>query len=127
MNFPNAQGNFLTAPPHKEFQHVPFDMDSAVPTILRLLQIDSNLARLHAKLSPHMDEVIFWRNYFLRVAYCRAAVGMDGPELQQSLGALREDEVLVDVVRVSNPDLHTGRNDSTSVHNTPEFVVRKYF
>lgn len=30
---------------------------------------------MHAKLSPRMDEVVFWRNYFLRVKYLRAAVG----------------------------------------------------
>lgn len=63
--------------------------------IVRLLQLDSNLARMHAKLSPHMDEVVFWRNYFMRVAYLRAACGIDGPDAQQrGLGALPRESVL---------------------------------
>lgn len=64
-----ALSNFTIAPPQIEFQDINFDMNRSVPVILRLLEIDANLARMHAKLSPRMDEVLFWKNYFLRVAY----------------------------------------------------------
>ena len=88
------QGNFTAPPPGQEFDAEPFDMNQSVPIIMRLLEIDGNLARMHAKLSPKMDETSFWRNYFLRVAYLRAADGMDGPTRQRSLGALPVEKVI---------------------------------
>jgi hypothetical protein len=84
----------MVPPSHHKFLEEPFDMNQSVPVILRLLEIDGNLARMHAKLSPKMDETSFWRNYFLRVAYLRAAAGIDGPDRQRTLGSLPFDEVI---------------------------------
>lgn len=77
-----STGNFSIAPINAEeikSQRL-FHFSSFVPIAMRLLQLDANLARMHSKLSPKMDEQIFWFYYFCRVLYLRAAVGMDGPE-----------------------------------------------
>lgn len=89
-----AEGNFVTTPPQEEFAAIHFDMTKSVPVILKILEIDKNLARMHAKLSPKMDEEVFWKNYFLRVKYLRAAIGIDGPDWQLSLGRLPEADVV---------------------------------
>jgi hypothetical protein len=94
MSLSVVEGNFTTPCSQEEFSLVSFEMNKSVPIILKLLEIDKNLARMHAKLSPKMDEEVFWRNYFLRVKYLRAAIGIDGPDLQASLGRLPEEEVL---------------------------------
>lgn len=79
--FSLCQGNFLCTVMQEEFSTVHFDMTKSVPVILKLLEIDKNLARMHAKLSPKMDEEVFWKNYFLRVKYLRAAIGQLSAQL----------------------------------------------
>ena len=77
-----STGNFAVAPINAEEikSQGLFYFGSFVPIAMRLLQLDANLARMHSKLSPKMDEQIFWFYYYCRVLYLRAAVGMDGPE-----------------------------------------------
>lgn len=77
-----SSGNFTAVPINSEeikAQSI-FHFSSFVPIAMRLLQLDANLARMHSKLSPKMDEQIFWFHYYCRVLYLRAAIGMDGPE-----------------------------------------------
>lgn len=57
---------------------VDFVFADFVATVLQLLKLDANLARAHAKISPKMDEEVFWRNYYCRVIYLRAVSGIDG-------------------------------------------------
>ena len=40
-----------------------FNFSDFIPVALKLLTVDPNLARMHAKLMPRMDEEIFWSNY----------------------------------------------------------------
>jgi hypothetical protein len=39
---------------------------------------------VHSKVSPKMDEEMFWRNYYGRVIYLRAACGIDGTSAQEN-------------------------------------------
>lgn len=89
-----AEENFLISPKSEPFECIPFDFQEFVPVALRLLQIDANLARMHAKLSPKMNEEIFWRNFYVRVIYLRAIIGMDGPEAQSRFKHIPEDGLL---------------------------------
>ncbi|KAJ1445178.1 hypothetical protein M885DRAFT_550747 [Pelagophyceae sp. CCMP2097] len=47
--------------------------------VLRLLGLDANLARMHARLAPRVREADFWTSYFWRCAEIRAAAGVDAP------------------------------------------------
>lgn len=93
-------------PSDASFEHLlqQFDLSRFVSMSVRLLQLDGNLARMHAKISPRMDEVEFWRNYFMRIAYLRAACGIDGPEAQQGVGSLPRESVLF--TAADNPIVH---------------------
>ena len=46
-----AEPNFTETPP--QLDSVPFDFSMNVPTVMRLLTIDSNLARMHSKVSKY--------------------------------------------------------------------------
>jgi len=86
--------NLSTLPQSDVIATIPFDLDSYVPVIMRILQMDSNLAALHAKLTPKMDEVALWRNYYQRVQYLRAKIGIDGREAQMGIGQEPLDKVI---------------------------------
>jgi len=77
-----SAGNFTAVPINSDEINAQslFHFSSFVPIAMRLLQLDANLARMHSKLSPKMDEQIFWFHYYCRVLYLRASIGMDGPE-----------------------------------------------
>jgi hypothetical protein len=57
-----------------------FSFKDFIPTAMNLLKLDSNLARIHSKLSPKMEEETFWFNYYCRVAYLRESSGIDGQQ-----------------------------------------------
>ena len=38
---------------------------------MRLLELDPNLAKMHSRLAPKVDEEVFWRRFFLRCAQLR--------------------------------------------------------
>jgi hypothetical protein len=70
--------NFTSTPAN--IHAVEFNFSAFVPVIMKLKDIDANLARVHAKLSLKMNEETFWRNYHFRVYYLRALVGLDPAE-----------------------------------------------
>jgi hypothetical protein len=78
LSLPLSENNF-TIPP-AGFKESEFTFDDFVPLALKMLSLDSNLARVHAKLMPHMNEEVFWRNYFFRITYLRFKVGIIQPE-----------------------------------------------
>ena len=41
-----------------------------------------------------MDEPVFWRNYYQRIQFLRAKVGIDGLEMQKLLGAENEEDII---------------------------------
>lgn len=85
----------FTVPP-RNLAHVSFVFSEFIPVALRLLQLDANLARMHARLASKMNEETFWHFYYYRIMYLRASIGIDGPTAKESLlGQLSEDEVTV--------------------------------
>lgn len=85
----------FTVPP-KQLDYVTFTFSEFIPVALRLLQLDANLARMHARLASKMKEEIFWHFYYYRIMYIRAAIGIDGPLAKESpLGSLSEDDVII--------------------------------
>jgi hypothetical protein len=56
-----------------------FDFDAHVPIIMQLLELDANMKAMHSRLTPHVPEVEFFRNYFHRCYVLRVQVGMDEP------------------------------------------------
>ena len=85
----------FTVPP-KYLNYVTFNFTEFVPVALRLLHLDANLARMHARLASKMKEETFWHFYYYRITYLRASIGIDGPTVRDSLlGQLAEDDVIV--------------------------------
>lgn len=74
---------------------VEFYFQEFVPVAMQLLQLDSNLARIHAKLSPKMNEEDLWFNYYCRVVYLRARSGIDGPEALNNSAKWKETDILM--------------------------------
>jgi len=89
-----TEENF-TVPPTRVSEQS-FSFDEFIPIATKLLRLDTNLARIHARLSPKMDEQLFWQHYHYRIMYIRASVGLDGQEGQQSaLGSQLESDVAI--------------------------------
>eukprot|EP01032_Pedospumella_encystans_P019281 gene19281-21923_t len=74
--------NFTKMPANAE--EIVFVFSDFIATALHLLKIDANLAHVHSKVSPKMDEELFWRNYYSRVIYLRAKCGIDGAAAQEA-------------------------------------------
>ena len=90
-----AEENF-TIPPNRTSEFPCFDFNDFVPIAMKLLQLDANLAFVHAKLSPKMDEEIFWKHYYIRIMYIRASVGIDGTDAKESpFGSQKEEDVAI--------------------------------
>jgi hypothetical protein len=73
---------------------IDFNFQEFVPVVLKLLQMDTNLARMHAKLSPKMNEEAFWYNYYCRVMYLRALSGIDGPISQKDVEKYQKSDII---------------------------------
>jgi hypothetical protein len=74
--------NFTVVPANSDEVH--FVFSDFIATAMRLLQLDANLAHVHSKVSPKMDEELFWRNYYCRVIFLRAVCGIDGPSAREN-------------------------------------------
>eukprot|EP01036_Dinobryon_divergens_P037282 gene37282-48741_t len=111
-----AEENFTVKPPSPILESITFSFQSYIPVILRILQLDSNLARVHAKLSPKMDEEIFWRNYYIRVIFLRAQIGIDGEESQNSIGSIPEDGF---IFHYTTPSPTSAASITATMPNTP--------
>jgi hypothetical protein len=74
-----------------EFQ---FIFKDYIPVAMKLLTIDANLSRIHAKISPKMDEEVFWLRYYQRCMYLRATMGFEGPEMKEKYLKVAEDTVI---------------------------------
>lgn len=98
---PMNEKNFTSTAPNSTEVH--FTFQEFIPVAMKLLQLDSNLARVHAKVSPKMDEETFWFNYYCRISFLRAASGIEGASAKQN--SLRWKEA--DVIFSSLPQLTT--------------------
>lgn len=92
---------------------IEFSFKTYIPVIMKLLQLDANLARMHSKLSPKMDEEVFWFNYYCRIVYLRAIVGMDGEAAKAKALIWNRDEMLFSNEKV---DIKASYSSSTSAH-----------
>ena len=84
----------FTEKPISRLDSIPFNLNSFAPVIMKLLEIDSNLAAMHAKISPNMNEEVFWRNYYRRLQYLRKRSGIEGLNAQEEYITIEESEVL---------------------------------
>ncbi len=69
-----SEYNFSVNPP---LPKIPFYFQDFIPVAKRLLNIDSNLSRMYAKLSPKLKEDDFWYNYYYRITYLRVKIGVE--------------------------------------------------
>ncbi|CAM9508831.1 unnamed protein product [Ectocarpus fasciculatus] len=54
-----------------------FQLDRHTSVAIRMLSLDPNLAKIHARLISRMPERTFWYHYFARVAALRAEVNLE--------------------------------------------------
>lgn len=87
-------GNFTTEPPNASEVH--FVFADFIATALQLLKLDANLAHVHSKVSPKMDEEVFWRNYYCRVIYLRAIIGVDGAAAKEEAAKWKDSGVVLE-------------------------------
>ena len=93
------EDNFTTGAANAK--EVYFNLKDFVPAAMNLLKLDSNLARVHAKLSPKMDEEIFWFNYFCRVVYLRDSIGMNGAEAKHASAKYKRSDIIMEAKAIS--------------------------
>lgn len=88
--------NFLLSLPESiQFDKITFNFESFVPIALKLLKLDSNLARMHMKLSPKMSEETFWKHYYYRIIFLRTKVGMESDlELYKIFENVSKDDII---------------------------------
>jgi hypothetical protein len=114
--------NFTTKSPNSE--EVEFYFQEFVPVAMQLLQIDSNLARIHAKLSPKMNEEDLWFNYFCRIVYLRARSGIEGPEALSNTLKWKEADI-ISSTEISAPVLLKDPNFSSNSTSKGNFSDQK--
>lgn len=85
-----AEKNFTVSPPAKIVECCHFDLQSYISQAMRLLSLDQNLAHIHAKISPKMNEETFWEYYFARIYYLRCKSGI--------LDSQTQDDAMVQIV-----------------------------
>jgi hypothetical protein len=89
-----TEQNFSVEPPNVSL--LPFTFSNVVPIAMKLLEIDTNLGRMHAKLSPKMGEEVFWQYYFFRIEYLKASVGLSShkPTIIVTLKKIKYDDII---------------------------------
>ena len=94
-----SENNFTESPPTKIIECCKFDFHNYVGQAMKLLSLDQNLARVHAKVSPKMNEEIFWRNYFTRIYFLRCKSGILGNDdpIVQTVASFDENDVIFKV------------------------------
>jgi len=74
--------------------HIDFSFKDFVPVILKLFEMDSNLSVMHAKLCNKMSEESFWKNYYCRIIFLRAHLGIDGIEAKKRYSEYQESDFI---------------------------------
>jgi len=87
-----SERNFTVSIP--ELENIQFSFKSYIPVAMKLLSLDTNLSRMHTKLSPKMDEEVFWCNYYRKTMYLRAMVGLDGIEAKEQYKHLEAEKII---------------------------------
>eukprot|EP01039_Chlorochromonas_danica_P004154 gene4154-4563_t len=71
-----------------------FSLQDFAPTAMKMMELDANLARMHAKLSPKMNEEDFWFNYYCRIIFLRQCSGMEGIEGQRACEKWNKEDII---------------------------------
>ncbi|KAG5192623.1 hypothetical protein JKP88DRAFT_292615 [Tribonema minus] len=74
---------FTEAPPPDA--NYAFDLTPHIACAMRLMDLDANLAKMHARYISKVGETAFWRNYFYKINVLRLAAGVE--PLTQAAGA----------------------------------------
>lgn len=72
-----ATGADPDADDHERNTAAAFQLDRHINVAVKMLSLDPNLAKIHARLISHMPERTFWYHYFSRVAALRAEVDLE--------------------------------------------------
>jgi hypothetical protein len=98
LNLSMVEENFTTVPPNSDDVKAKeeWNFGDFVPVAMRLMEIDINLSRSHAKVSPKIKggEEEFWFRYYARILYLRASSGIDGALSQQNSLKWKEEEIV---------------------------------
>jgi hypothetical protein len=86
------ESNFTLPSPNAH--EIQFNIHDFAPIAMKVIQLDSNLARLHAKWSPKMNEEDFWFHYYCRIMFLRAESGIDGLDAQKNSEKYKRDDVI---------------------------------
>jgi hypothetical protein len=92
-----SEKNFTHPPPAKILECCNFNLQMYISQAMRLLTLDQNLAHIHAKISPKMNEELFWKHYFTRIYYLRCKSGiLDSQDdaIVQTVSSFAEEDVL---------------------------------
>jgi hypothetical protein len=119
-----AEGNFSERPKLMDEVPVEFKFSSFVPIAMKLLELDANLGRMHARLMPRMEEEEFWANYHYRTRYLRASIGLDGDDAKTApLGAQAEADVVIYEPEVLPPPRVTPSSSSAALASGADSVA----
>lgn len=112
--------NFTTRAPNADDVKSKWNFSLFVPVVMKLLEMDSNLNKLHAKESPKMDEEQFWFNYFCRIFYIRTTSGMEGEELKEEAKKIPMETILFlnSTSEISNNNNNNNNNNSLPLHKS---------
>ena len=99
---PLNDNNFTLSPDNIKKKIRKFSLEAYANVIMKIIQIDSNLASTHARISPNMDEETFWENYYLRVEFLRAKSGIEGMLEFNKFIDIDEKDVIYGVTSISS-------------------------
>lgn len=117
--------NFLVRAPNAN--EVDFSIQDFAPTAMKMIELDSNLARMHAKLSPKMNEEEFWFNYYCRIMYLRACSGIEGLDAQKAAEKWNKEDIVMVSSSEAPPLAHIAGTHSSGSnrHASSPIVVDK--
>jgi len=93
-----------------------FDLDAHIGLVRRMFDVDPNLVEMHGNLSgTAVDEVVFWKNYFLNCALTRSDIGLSIHEIWGNDVHRPTDDELREQAKVSqkNPLLFSFQSKTT--------------
>jgi len=97
-----------------------FDLSSHIPIIHRLLQIDPNLAKSHAKFSGNkLKEDVFWHNYFYHCLKIRLDHSKQDNEKEPSSTETEKNNPLENEDSSSSESLVSSKKEDEDIVNIP--------
>jgi hypothetical protein len=120
LNLSLCERNFTEQPTALKKLLDSFSLEAVAPVLMQLMEIDANLASMHAKVSPNMSEEDFWRNYFTRIRYLRKVSGIEGPDAMNEFTSIPEETIIHRFIESSSSaSLADDREDIDSPPSAP--------